>query len=221
MTVLLGGGGSAEDERPVLDRLLELVEDRPGTIAYWPFALDRNDYAEATAFVENALGRSVNTWTGLDGRRPQHLDDHAGVFIGGGNTYHLLNEIRRWGFVRPLQGLAFHGVLYGGSAGAIICGVDIGSAAYFDENDVGLADTAGLDLLFGHSVWCHFVPDHLDDVRRWVRSSGAPAVALSERAGAEVSETEILSIGREPLLVVGPRGDIAELAPGQSRSRTG
>lgn len=64
-------------------------------------------------------------------------------------------------------------VLYGGSAGAILCGADIGAAASFGE-----------------------------------------------RAEAEVSVTEIVSIGWEPLVIASPNGGVAELDPGQSTSRT-
>lgn len=218
MTILLGGGGSADDERPILDRFLDLVPDRP--IAYWPIALDQDDYTDATAFAENALGRKVVSWTRLDRHHPGQLEDHAGVFIGGGNTYYLLSEVRRCGFANALRAFASHSVLYGGSAGAIICGADIGSSAYFDSNDVGLTDTTGLDLLGGYSVWCHFASTHLDDIRQWTRSSGRPAIVLSERAGVEVSGANLISLGREPLVIASPQGDLTELVPGQSISCT-
>lgn len=217
MTILLGGGGTADDERPVLDRFLDLVQGGP--IVYWPIALDLDDYTDATTFAENALGRRVITWLDLDSHQPEHLSDHHGVLIGGGNTYHLLREVRRCGFAGPLSAFAFQGVLYGGSAGAVIFGADIDSSAAFDSNDVGLTDTTGLDLLGGYSVWCHFVPDHRADITRWTRASGRPAIVLSERAGAEFSGSELISIGWEPLLIASPQGDFIELAPGRSRPR--
>ena len=115
---------------------------------------------------------------------------------------------------------AAHHVLYGGSAGAVICGADIDSSAYFDPNDVGLTDTAGLDLLGGYSVWCHFVPDQLDNIRQWTHASGRSAIVLSERAGAEISGSELVSLGREPLLLASRMGELSELAPGQSSPLT-
>lgn len=101
MALLLGGGGEAPDERPVLDRFLELVGARP--IAYWPIALDLDDYSDASAFAEAALGRPVQTWTSLDDHSAADLNECGGVFIGGGNTYHLLNEVRRTRFFDPLR----------------------------------------------------------------------------------------------------------------------
>lgn len=216
MTLLLGGGGDADDERPILDRFLELTQD--GTIAYWPVALDRAEYSAATAFAQSALGRDISTWTRLEDHSPEEIADHAGVFIGGGNTYHLLNEIRRSGMVDSLRAFAVAGVLYGGSAGAIVCGADIDTAAYFDANEIGLADTTGLGLLGSYAVWCHFEDDHVDALTGWVRARGHPVVALPERSGAEVAGVELSSIGRDPLFVVDRHGTFAEVVPGRIHS---
>ena len=48
------------------------------------------------------------------------------------------------------------GVVYGGSAGAIVLGANISTCAHMDHNDVGITDMHGLDLLDGHAVWCHY-----------------------------------------------------------------
>ncbi|MER2056241.1 MAG: Type 1 glutamine amidotransferase-like domain-containing protein [Clostridia bacterium] len=55
------------------------------------------------------------------------------------------------------------GVAFGGSAGAIIFGEDLESCALDDDNDAGLKDTAGFDVLKGISFLCHFtnrLPEH-------------------------------------------------------------
>jgi dipeptidase E len=154
MVLLLGGGGDAQQERPVLDRFVELAGAT--SIAYWPFALNLVNYANATSFTEAALGRPVQTWTSLDEHSTSDVQECGGVFIGGGNTYHLLSEVRRTGFDEVLRDFARTRVLYGGSAGAILFGSDIGTAGYFDSNDVGLVETKGLGLLGPYAVWCHY-----------------------------------------------------------------
>lgn len=214
MAILLGGGGDADDERPVLDRFAALCGIRP--VAYWPVALGLIDYREATAFATAALGRSVSTWERLEHHTPTEVAAQAGSFIGGGDTFRLLNEIRVAGLDEALRDLASAGVVYGGSAGAIVLGADIGTAGYFDRNEVGLSDTACLDLLGGYAVWCHYIDDHLDPLREWIRRADRPVVALPERAGAEIDGKVLTSIGHEPLIALDREGAPVEIALGQS-----
>jgi hypothetical protein len=49
--------------------------------------------------------------------------------------------------------------VYGGSAGTIVLGSDISTAAHMDVNEIGIADTRGFDLVHGHSIWCHYSDD--------------------------------------------------------------
>ena len=48
------------------------------------------------------------------------------------------------------------GVAFGGSAGAIIFGEDLESCILDDDNEVGLTETNGFDVLNGVSLLCHF-----------------------------------------------------------------
>lgn len=216
MVMLLGGGGDADAERPVLDRFVSLTGQ--GSVVYVPVALGLDDYAPATDYATTALGRPVETWTDLRVRSSEEIDAQAGIFIGGGNTYSLLNEIRASQLVAALARAADCRVLYGGSAGAVILGADIGTASFFDPNDVGLDDTAGLALLGAHAVWCHFVEDHLEPLRLWIETSSMPVLALTERSGAEVDRGVVTSIGHEPLTLITPDGGRTEVPPGQSIS---
>lgn len=214
MVMLLGGGGDADEERPVLDRFLSLAGQ--GSIAYVPVALGLDDYVTATDYAATALGRSVETWTDLRVRSSEEVDVQAGIFIGGGNTYSLLGELRTSHLVDALARAADRRVVYGGSAGAIILGADIGTASFFDPNDVGLENTAGLGLLGAHAVWCHFVEDHLQPLRAWMETARRPVLALTERSGAEVERGIITSIGHEPLTLFALNGGRTEVPPGQS-----
>ena len=213
MTVLLGGGGDADAERPVLDRFAELTDG--GEVTYWPMALDLSDYGAATEFVEKALGRPVSTCHDLEDEPLDDLGAVSGVFIGGGNTYHLLSAIRRSGIDGPLRTFAESRVVYGGSAGAIVLGADVDTAASTDANEVGITDTTGLCLIGHYAVWCHFDSDHLDRVAQWVQGHRRPVIALSERSGAEVDRGVLTAIGLEPLRVVNAAGESLSLEPGE------
>jgi dipeptidase E len=71
------------------------------------------------------------------------------VFVSGGNTYHLLDQVRRTGFDRWLKGVLDRKVYVGSSAGSIIAAPTIAVAAIEpgDLNLPGLTDLAGMGLV--------------------------------------------------------------------------
>jgi len=71
------------------------------------------------------------------------------VIIGGGNTFHLLNEMRKTGFDTWLEENKKSKVFMGTSAGSIVLTPDISIAAIDDgdENTPGVTDMTGLGLI--------------------------------------------------------------------------
>ena len=84
-------------------------------------------------------------------------------FFGGGNTYKLLFELKLGGCIEKIKEyIKNDGVVFGGSAGAIIMGYDIKSSECEDENNVGLVNTKGLDILNGIAIFCHYTNREAD-----------------------------------------------------------
>lgn len=71
------------------------------------------------------------------------------VIIGGGNTFHLLNEVRKTGFDTWLEENKRSKVFMGTSAGSIVMTPDISIAAVDngDENTPGITNMTGLCLI--------------------------------------------------------------------------
>jgi dipeptidase E len=186
--ILLGGGGSAQDEGAVMERLAAWVGGGP--LLYLPIAAEevgQGHWEWIWSALEPLGVTRIGMWGTLSAHLPAELDDFRGVLIGGGNTFHLLHQLRASGFDGALRGYAERGgVLYGGSAGAIVLGRDIGTAAYMDENVAGDADTSGLDLLHGDSVWCHYRPSDDPLICAYVERTGWATLALPENGGAWV-----------------------------------
>ena len=186
--ILLGGGGSAEDEWAVLERFASWVEDGP--VLYLPVAAQSvgQGHWDWIMSVLPSLGvMRVEMWATLASHAPAELDAYRGVFIGGGNAFRLLHELRVWGFGSALRDYTWQGgVLYGGSAGAIVLGRDIGTAAHLDENVTGDPDTSGLDLLHGDSVCCHYQPVDELLIHAYVERTGWAVLALAENSGVWV-----------------------------------
>lgn len=72
------------------------------------------------------------------------------VYVAGGNTFYLLNQLRVSGFDKLLTDYVNNGGLYAGaSAGALVAGPDIGSISSIDEPEKveGLTSTKALGFV--------------------------------------------------------------------------
>lgn len=80
----------------------------------------------------------------------RRLRDDDLIFVGGGNTFFLLQELRRTGAADVIVERVHDGVPYvGESAGAVVAARDIGYIAPMDRRDKapGLSDDRGLGLV--------------------------------------------------------------------------
>ena len=201
MAIVITGGGSAVAEREALECFARLLGDeRP--VLYLPVALKRRaGYPEtAIAWLAATLGQvgvgRFETWASLDGRHAAELDAFSALFIGGGNTFDLLAELRASGLARAVSEFERRGgAVFGGSAGAIVLGASIETALHCDTNLAGLSDPTGLDLLAGHDVWCHFEEQHRAALSRYVRAVGHPVLALEEGAGLLIDQGALRPLG--------------------------
>lgn len=70
------------------------------------------------------------------------------VYVCGGNTFYLLDRVRKSGFDTVVNKLIEQDAVYlGVSAGSVLAGPDISISGPLDPNDVGLTDTTGLKLV--------------------------------------------------------------------------
>lgn len=202
--ILVAGGGSAQDERP----LLELFADWTGSdgkVLFLPIAQAGmgRPLGDCLAWGKAALQpvgiNDIAMWTDLDSEDHLSLSDFNSIFISGGNTFSLLDQVRRSGFETALMQFAAQGgTIYGGSAGAILLGQDILTCAHLDENRVGLDDSRGLNMVSGFCIWCHYQPEDDQRIFEYVTRNGWPVLALSERSGVSVNGVHLTARGYEP-----------------------
>jgi dipeptidase E len=201
LKVIAAGGGDAVDSRP-LDELLAVAIGPARPLLYLPIALGRPAGAYEPCLdwlrsVYSPLGvQAIKMWTSVAGRADADLALYGALYVGGGNTFTLQQALRNAGFLAPLRRFMERGgMIYGGSAGAIVLGRDIGTAAHLDENVLGLQDTAGLDLLHGYAVWCHYDPSDDRRIAPYNARTGHPVLALSERACVSCDESGLVARG--------------------------
>lgn len=195
--LILSGGGDAEKVKTI-DVFFANKINKEKVLIYIPVAMEKSSFTYeecydwfSKTYREYGIHK-IQMWTDLKGRKLS--SEHAGVFIGGGNTYKLLKILKDTNFDKELiKFLSYDGVVYGGSAGAIIFGKTIDSAKYSDKNIVNLMDTNGLNLLNNKDVWCHYKED--DD--KLIESYDNGLYILYEESGIIIDGQDINGIGKE------------------------
>lgn len=208
MKLVLNGGGdgkSVESARQLLNGLI----DNNKKILYIPFAWPDSTYNGCLEFMTSEL--SDVDKLGIDMvRTPEELmnknfTDYACLYIGGGNTYKLLNDLKVSGAFDKIKKYLTdeNGIVYGGSAGAIIFGKDLDSCNTDDDNEVGLIDNTGFNMIKGYSLLCHYTSreeDRTELSRQYLLnlSKLKPIYAIPEEDTIFVDNGNIEVIGTRP-----------------------
>ncbi|HSL42173.1 MAG TPA: Type 1 glutamine amidotransferase-like domain-containing protein [Anaerolineales bacterium] len=211
--IALAGGGGAEDSR-LLDELFASWIGPEGQLLYLPIALRgiysfESCYKWITGTFSSLNINRIKMWTDLSDHQAHELKEFAAIYIGGGNTYSLLAELLHSGFDRHLRDYAKNGgILYGGSAGAIVLGRDIRTAAHADPNEVGLMEVNCLNLANDHAIWPHYESKDDKLIEDFVQTYQLPVLAISERSGIVIESGEMRTVGFEPSYRFGNLGKL-------------
>ena len=113
MKIALAGGGGANDSR-LLDEAFAAWIGPEGKLLYWPLALRGvRPFQSCLEWITAAFApwgvTRISMWTDLSEHRAGELDEFDAVYIGGGNTFALLAQLRESGFDRHLKAYARRG----------------------------------------------------------------------------------------------------------------
>lgn len=214
--LILAGGGGAEDSRLADAQFARWTGS--GRMVYIPLALEPGAYATGCNWLQSVfrpLGvRQFSMLRDAADVAALDLADIGGIYIGGGNTYVLLDLVRRFNLHTFIQRAAARGVpIYGGSAGALLMTPDIGNCAYFDPNDIGLRDLRALALT-AFDVWVHYEPAaHSAHLAAAARQSGRVTIGIPERAALCVQGDAVTVLGTAPCLRMQPDGSVEPMQP--------
>lgn len=144
MRVLLGSGGYRTPERVQL--LATAMHDFFGDIGrllFIPYALRDHD-----GYVQTMIERGVHAGYELDGIH-RHADparavaEAPGIFVGGGNTFRLLNDLYRFGLLDVLRERVRGGVPYLG----VSAGTNVACPTIKTSNDMPIVQPPSLEAL--------------------------------------------------------------------------
>lgn len=199
---LSGGGGS--DDSVLLDKefIKELRVHKK--LLYIPVAMDQNflTYESCYDWIIKTIGDisddfiDIVMWTDLKNKKIDDLSKFDAIYIGGGNTFNLLQVINDTSFIQPLKDFILSGgVVYGGSAGAIILGKSINTVS--EENDNNYHYEDGLDVINGYSIICHYQGSLDKKIIEYIEKYKNPVIALPERTGLIVGNKQAAVYGFE------------------------
>lgn len=208
MKLILNGGGdgkAVESARQLLNRVI----DHRKKILYIPLAWPDPTYRGCLEFMTGELAdvekAGIEMIRSTEELMSRNFTDYAALYIGGGNTYKLLRDLKESGaFGKIRKYLAEEdGIVYGGSAGAIIFGKDLDSCNTDDENEVGLADHTGFNMIGGYSLLCHYTSRNRERTelsRKYLLelSKTKPVYAIPEEDTIYVEDGRMEFIGDRP-----------------------
>lgn len=125
-----------------IDLVRELAGSR-GKALFLPFAGVTATWDEYTDKVQQALAPAGLSITGAHTVRAADIGRYEIVVVGGGNTFRLLSESRRRGWLRAIRERVIKGMPYlGWSAGA-----NLACPTICTTNDMPIVDPGGFDAL--------------------------------------------------------------------------
>jgi dipeptidase E len=196
MRLLLGSGGFRTPQRvAVLAEAMRSFFGPVRRLLFVPYALRDHD-----AYLQMMVERGLHAGYELDGihRHPDPRDAvraAEGVFVGGGNTFRLLNELYRLGLVALLRARVRAGLPYLG----ISAGTNVACPTIKTTNDMPIVEPPRLDALglvpfqvnphyfngatfvkAGDAYQEHFGETRDDRIREFHEMNDTPVVGLRE-----------------------------------------
>jgi peptidase E len=207
--VFLAGGGSPEQSARVDAAFVDCCRpDLP--LVYIPNAFRSQSASESLTWFTSIMAplgvSQIDMWDHLQPQRsPQ---DIGGVYLGGGDTLYLIEELLRAGFDEYLWSASQAGIpIYGASAGAIVLGETLAtSKAVIAEGRVSMT---GLSLIPRHAVACHYRPDDGQRLAELARHEQLTIIAVAEDGGAKFTDGSVTNIGSTPVSLFGSDGSIS------------
>lgn len=162
MKLFLNGGGCGKQTLLAYKEINKII-DHNKPVLYVPLAMDEDEhpYDSCYEWIKEEISSidipNIEMVKSFEELEKKDLYNYSLIYIGGGNTYKLLNGIKSTKIYDKLKEYILNdGIVYGSSAGTVIFGKSINIIEVMDKNEVNLADTKGFDLLNDFSIFVHY-----------------------------------------------------------------
>lgn len=210
MQIFLCGGGDGKQTIEANKRLNQVI-DHTKPLLYIPLAMQKEGYSNCLEWINNELRDvdipNIEMVTSATEILEKNLSDYSAIFIGGGNTFKLLNDLKISGAFEKIREYIYNnGIIFGGSAGAIIFGKSLKSCVLDDMNEVNLKDISGFDVLKGYSLLGHYTnrtKEKDEESKKYLLklSKQEKIIALPEEDTIFINGKDIEIIGNRPYYI--------------------
>ena len=210
MRLFLNGGGDGQQTIVANGVFYELL-DCSKPLLYVPLAMETELYQSCYQWITGEFKDFdmplIEMVTSSKELYFKKFEDYCAIFIGGGNTFKLLSDLKTSGSFDKIRNfIDKNGIVFGGSAGAIIFGENLDSCIYADNNDVGLTEIDGFDVLNGVSFLCHYTNESDEMTKRQTHyllelSSTLTILALPEEDTIYIHGDNISMLGDRPYYI--------------------
>ena len=204
MVIILAGGGS-KDKAELIDKEFSAIIDLSKPVLYLPFAR-KPPYDECMIWFKSSYKKyGIKKIKML--QDPKEIDninfeDYSAVYVGGGNTFRLIESLKNTSFELKLRKfLSKGGIYYGGSAGAVILGKTLSTTS--SENEFKSTER-GLNLLEGKSVACHYKDEGEEKMIEISKNEYSKIYAIPEDSAILIKGKKIKVIGKSPVQIISP-----------------
>ncbi|MBZ5573710.1 MAG: dipeptidase PepE [Acidobacteriia bacterium] len=220
-STVYGGGYLDHAEKEILDFLGDTSR-----VAFVPFAVhDRRAYARKAEERFRALGLSLTSVHDLSNPR-RAIDQADAIFVGGGNTFRLLQGIYDYGLLEPIRLRVAAGMPYiGSSAGSIVACPSLKTT-----KDMPVVQPPSFEALglVPFQISPHYLdPDpsskHMGETQeerilQFLEENEPPVVGLREGSMLRVENGQVMLKGPHTARVFRRSEEPVELAPGSDLS---
>ena len=162
MRLFLNGGGCGKQTLLTYTEINKII-DHNKSVLYIPLAMDEEDhpYDSCYEWIKEEISSidipNIEMVRSFEELEKKDLDKYSLIYIGGGNTYKLLNGIKTTKIYDKLKKYILNdGIVYGSSAGSVIFGKSINVIEVMDKNEINLTDTKGFNCLSNISIFVHY-----------------------------------------------------------------
>ncbi len=209
MRLFICGGGSKEQTTLANKKFKEVLNNDQRPLLYIPFAMTKFTLESCYEWIKDELKdlnlSSIDMVKNEIELENKTFNDYCAIFIGGGNTYLLLSLLKNNTSFNKLKEYALNdGIIFGGSAGAVILGNDIDSIKLMDPNDINLIDTKGLNLLNEYSIYPHYTNKSLEfeeQATKYLLNFNKKVIALPEETTLYFTNDNIEVLGKQEVYI--------------------
>ncbi len=209
MKLILAGGGDPEQSLEVDTFFYNLL--RKKKVLFLPDAVSPEIWS-----IEESLNWlnsqplfkrcQIDVWENLNDVNLNKVLSYEAIYIMGGNTYKLLNVIRKNKLEIVFEEFLNHDkIIYGLSAGAIVFGNSIHTAdtgPEKDENYLGLRNFSGLNFLgSNYLVATHYINESDTELKKMSEKLQKKIIGIPETSGVFVNNDNCKVIGRDSIFI--------------------